>query len=127
GRVVGDQARADHLLEPGPGHPGLAHVLLLGLALGRPRFQPGGQEVMAGLVGDPVRDVQAPEPDELPRAQPGLLRELEPGQLPGLARLPVRPAALRERPGAPPDRVAVLLDQVEKSEGRRVWIWIEGS
>src|SRR6201999_1245934 len=48
-----------------------------------------------------------------PRAQPGLLRELEPGQLLGLARLPVRPAALRERPGAPPDRVAVLLDQVE--------------
>src|SRR5690242_19208364 len=57
--------------------------------------------------------MQAPEPDELPCAQPGLLRELEPGQLYGLARLPVRPAALRERPGTPPDRVTVLLDQVE--------------
>src|SRR5262249_27566356 len=73
----------------------------------------GGRAVRPGLAGDPVADVEAPEPDELPRAQPSLLRELEPGQLLGLARLPVRPAALRERPGTSPDRVAVLLDQVE--------------
>ena len=113
GGVVGDQALADHLLEPGPGHPGLAHVLLLGLPLRRPRLEPGGQEVVPGLAADAVRAVQVPEPDQLAGAQPGLLRELQPGELLGLARLPVRPAALRERPGAPPDRVAVLLDQVE--------------
>ena len=113
GGVVGDQALADHLLEPGPGHPGLAHVLLFPLPLGRPRREPGGQEVMPGLAAGAVRAVQVPEPDQLAGAQPGLLRELQPGEVLRLAGLPGREPALRERPGAPPDRVAVLLDQVE--------------
>jgi hypothetical protein len=45
----------------------------------------------------------------------GLLGELEAGQFLGRARLVVRETALRERPAAPPERVAVLLDQVESA------------
>ena len=45
--------------------------------------------------------------------QPGFLAELQSGQVLRAARLPVREPALREGPGAPADRVPVLLDQVE--------------
>src|SRR5712691_3559971 len=50
GGVVGDQALDDHLLEPGPGHPGLAHVLLFRLPFRRARLEPGGQEIVPGLA-----------------------------------------------------------------------------
>ncbi len=113
GGVVGDDALADHLLEPGPGHPGLAHVLLFVFPLRRPRLEPGGQEEVAALAGDAVRAVQVPELDQPLGAQPRLLRELQPGELVRLARRPAREPALRERPSPPPDRVAELLDQVE--------------
>ena len=113
GGVVGDDAFADHLLEPGPGHPGLAHVLLFVFPLRRARLKPGGQEEVAALAADAVRAVQVPELDQDPGAQPGLLRELQPGEFLRRARRPVREPALRERPGPPPDRVAELLDQVE--------------
>ena len=49
----------------------------------------------------------------MPGAQPRLLGELQPGELLRRAGLPVREAALRERPTAPADGVAVLLDEVE--------------
>src|SRR6266851_2517838 len=110
GGVVGDSALGDHLLEPGPGHPGLAHVLLFALSLRRPWFQPGGQEEVAALAADAVGAVQEPELDQVAGAQPGFLRELEPGEFLRAARLPVREPALRERPGTPPDRVAEFLD-----------------
>jgi bifunctional non-homologous end joining protein LigD len=112
-RVVGDEALADHLLEPGPGHPLLAHVLLLVLPLRLARLEPGGHEVVAALAADAVGAVQEPEPGQDPGPQAGLLAELQPGQFLRAAGLPGRPPALRERPGAPPDRVPVLLDQVE--------------
>jgi hypothetical protein len=113
GGVVGDQALADHLREPRPGHPGLAHVLLFVLPLRRPGFQPGGQEEVAALAADAVRAVQVPELDQVASAEPGFLRELQPGELLRAARRPGREPALRKRPGAPPDRVAELLDHVE--------------
>jgi bifunctional non-homologous end joining protein LigD len=61
GGVVGDQALADHLLEPGPVDPGLAHVLLLALPLRRTRFQLGGHEVVPALAADAVGAVQEPD------------------------------------------------------------------
>jgi bifunctional non-homologous end joining protein LigD len=111
--VVGDQALADHLLEPGPADPRLAHVLLLAFAFRRTRLEPGSHEVVAALAGDAVRAVQEPEPGQDPGPQPGLLAELQPGQFLRAAALPGRPPALREGPGTPADRVPVLLDQVE--------------
>ena len=81
-------AFADHLLEPGPGHPGLAHVLLFAFPLRRSRLEPGGQEEVADLAGDAVRAVQVPELDQDPGAQPGFLRELQPGEFLRVARLP---------------------------------------
>jgi bifunctional non-homologous end joining protein LigD len=112
-RVVGDQPRADHLLEPGPREPRLAHVLLFTFPFRRPRFQVGGHPVVAALVADAVGAVQVSEPGQYSGPEPGLLAELQPGELLRAAGLPRRPAALREGPGAPADRVAVLLDQVE--------------
>ena len=113
GGVVGDQPLADHRLEPGPGDPGLAHVLLLLLPLRRTRFQLGGQEVVPALAADAVGAVQEPEPGQHPGPEPGLLAEFQPGQFLRLTGLPGRPPALREGPGALADRVPVLLDQVE--------------
>jgi bifunctional non-homologous end joining protein LigD len=113
GGVVGDQALADHLLEPGPVDPGLAHVLLLALPLRRTRFQLGGHEVVPALAADAVGAVQEPDVDQDPGPQAGFLTELQLGEILGVAGLPGRPPALREGPGAPPDRVPVLLDQVK--------------
>jgi hypothetical protein len=48
-------------------------------------------------------------------AQPGLLGELQPGELLGRAGFAVREAALRERPATTADRVAILLDEVESA------------
>jgi len=110
GGVVGDEACTDHLLEPGPGHPGLAHVLFFALPLRRPRLEPGSQEEVAALAADAVRAVQVAELDQPLGAQPRFLRQLQPGELLRRARRPVREPALGERPGAPPDRVAELLD-----------------
>jgi bifunctional non-homologous end joining protein LigD len=119
GGVVGDQALADHLLEPRPRHPCLAHVLLLVFPVRRPGLKAGGQEVMPHLAGEAVGDVQQAEPGEPAGPQAGFLGELEPGQLLRAAGLPGREPALGERPGAPPDRVPVLLDQVETVVLRR--------
>ena len=112
-RVVGDQALADHLLEPGPGEPRLAHVLLFPLPLRRPRFEVGSDEVVAALVAETVRAVQVPELDQDAGPQPGLLAELEPGQFLRAAGLPGRPPALRKGPRPPAYRVPVLLDHME--------------
>ena len=111
--VVRDQALADHLLEPGPAEPRLAHVLLFALPLRRAGLEVGDQPVVATLAGDAVRAMQEPEPGQHPGPQPGLLAELQPGQFLRAAGLPGWPPALRERPGTPADRVAILLDQVE--------------
>jgi hypothetical protein len=78
-RVIRDETFADHLLEPGPGHPRLAHVLLLALALWRARFELGGHEVVAALAADPVAAVQEAELDQDPGPQAGLLAEFQPG------------------------------------------------
>ena len=51
--------------------------------LRRARLKPGGQEVVPALAADAVRAVQVPELDQDPGAQPGLLRELQPGELLG--------------------------------------------
>ena len=113
GGVVGDHAVPDHRLEPVPRHPLLAHVLLFRLPLGRPRFQAGGQEQVAGLVGGAVRAVQETEPGQFPGGEAGFLAQFEPGQVgrrPGPAG---REAALRERPGPALDRVPEFFDQVE--------------
>jgi hypothetical protein len=113
GGVVGDDAPADHLLEARSRHPGLAHVLLLVFPVRRPRPQPGGQEVVSSLAGHAVGAVKEPQLDEAAGLQARLLGQLEPGQLLGVARLPVRPPALGKRPRPAPDRIPVLLDQVE--------------
>jgi len=113
GRVVGNEALADHLLEPSPAHPRLPHVLLFVLPLRATRFEVAGDEVVTALAADAVGAVQEPEPGQGPGPQPGLLAELQPGELGRAAGLPGRPSALREGPGPPPDRVPVLLDQVK--------------
>jgi len=83
------------------------------LAFRLARLQAGGQEVMRSLVGGPVRAVQKPEPGQVTGTQPGFLQQFQPGQVLGAARLPGREPALRERPGAPPDRVPEFLDEME--------------
>src|ERR1700691_4977361 len=113
GGIVGDDALEDHFLEPGPRHPFLAHVLLFMLSFRRARLEPGRQEEMSALAAGAVRAVQEAELDQVPGPQPGFLQQFQPGEFFWLARLPVREAALRERPGAPADRVAELLDQVK--------------
>src|ERR1700677_4489897 len=109
--IVGDHAFGDHFLEPGPWHPFLAHVLLFELSVRRARLEPGRQEEMSALAAGAVRAVQEPKLDQVLRPQPGFLQQFQPGEFFWLARLPVREAALRERPGAPADRIAELLNQ----------------
>jgi hypothetical protein len=103
----------DHFLEPGPGDPLLAHVLLFVLPVRWSRLEAGGQEEVAALAAEALRAVQEPELDQAAGAQAGLLAELQPGEFGRAAGLPRWPATLREGPDAPPDRVPVLLDQVE--------------
>jgi bifunctional non-homologous end joining protein LigD len=74
GGVIGDQALADHLLEPGARDPVMAHVLFFVVPLGRAGFELGSHEVVGALVGEAVRAVQIPEPRENSGPQPGFLR-----------------------------------------------------
>jgi bifunctional non-homologous end joining protein LigD len=73
GGVIGDQALAEHLLEPGARDPGMAHVLFFVVPLRRAGFELGSHEVMGALIGEAVRAVQIPERRENSGPQPGLL------------------------------------------------------
>jgi len=83
------------------------------LWIGRPGDQVGGQEVVAALRGHAVRGGQQAQAGQLAGAQPGLLGEFHSREFVRRPGLPVREAALRERPAAPRNGVAVLLDEVE--------------
>jgi bifunctional non-homologous end joining protein LigD len=111
--VIHDAAVAGHLLELRPLHPAMPQVLLLDLQVRVARRQAGGQEVMAVLRRHAVRGAQAAERGQVARAKPRLLRELQRGQLLRCPRRLGRESALREGPAAPPDRVPVLLHEVE--------------
>src|SRR5438105_3872716 len=112
-RGVADQALGDHLLEVRAAHPALAHVLLLGLAPHRPRGQAGGEEDVHPLAAVARSLVEVAEVLEALGAQPGLLGELDPGELGRVPVLAVRQRPLGELPRPRLDRVAVLLDEVE--------------
>src|SRR5690606_7974082 len=113
GRVVGDPAVPHQLLELRPGEPPVPHVLLLGLPVRFPRRQVGRDEDVEALPARPVRAVQVAEVLQRPGAQAGLLGELDARQLLRLGLPPPGEGALREAPRALPDRVPVLLDEVE--------------
>src|ERR1700689_5465504 len=83
------------------------------LSFRRARLEPGSQKEMPTLAASAVRAVQVPELDQVPGPQPGFLQQFQPGEFFWGSRLPVREATLRERPGAPADRIAELLHEVE--------------
>src|SRR5579863_5933068 len=102
-----------HLLELLARHPLVPDAVFLRLRVRLARRQAGGQKVDAVLVGHAVARGQPSQVVHALRAEPGLLGEFQPGELFRRAALAVREAALRERPDAPADWVAVLLDEVE--------------
>ena len=113
GRVVGDFGVAHHFLEFFARHPFVADAHFLRLGIGRPGDQVRGQEIVAVLRRHAVGGGQRAQVGQLAGAQAGLLGEFHPGEFFRCPGFPVREAPLRERPAAPPDGVAVLLDQVE--------------
>jgi len=113
GRIVDDLPVTDHRLELLARHPLVPDAVFLRLGVSFSRRQPGGEKVIAVLGCHAVAGGELAKVDEVPGAQPRLLGQLQPGELFGRAGLAVREAALRERPAAPADGIAVLLDEVE--------------
>lgn len=113
GRVVDDLTALDHFLELPAWHPLVPESVLLRLEICFARRQLCGEKINAVLRRHPVARGQRAQVGHPARAQARLLREFQPGEFLRRAGRSVREAALRERPAAPADRIAVLLDEVE--------------